>query len=246
MEKNFKLIIEYDGSAYRGWQRQKEHPTVQAAIEQAAAIIVGERITLKASGRTDAGVHAVGQAANFHCDTDIPPDALQRGLNSLLPGDIVIRSCEIVPPTFHARFDARSKRYRYIILNRRLPPAVGRQYVWHVAQPLALSPMQAAAALIVGELDFKAFEGSGSPRSHTVRHVLAANLQAADEDRMVFDIQARGFLKHMVRNIVGTLVEVGRGKISPAGFERILNSRDRTQAGPTAPPQGLFLVSVAY
>ena len=246
METTFKLIIEYDGTDYHGWQRQRTDRSIQSEIEQALSVMTRQAVVLTASGRTDAGVHALGQVAHFICDTAITPEEFQKGLNSLLPEDIVIKSCETAPEDFHARYDARRKAYRYRILNRPVPTAVDNRYVWHIRQPLDLEAMQAAARHLLGEHDFKAFEGTGSPRSSTVRTLFRAEFNKEGDGYLIFEIEGDGFLRYMVRNIVGTLVEVGRGKITPENFKSILTSRDREQAGATAPPQGLFLVSVAY
>jgi tRNA pseudouridine38-40 synthase len=245
--KNFKLIIEYDGTNYHGWQRQAAEPTVQAEIEQALSAMTRSDITLIGAGRTDAGVHALGQAAHFRCETRLDPEAILKGLNSLLPPDIVICDCRRVAEDFHARFDAQSKIYRYRILNRAARAAVGRSYSWFIHRPLDVRAMQQAAHLIVGRHDFKAFESAGSPRAHTVRHVLAAEwIEAQEQGLLTFQIEADGFLRCMVRNIVGTLVATGMGKIPPADVATILASRDRRRAGATAPPQGLFMVAVNY
>ena len=244
--KNFKLVIEYDGSAYCGWQRQKDDRTVQGEIERALETMTRKKVSLIGSGRTDAGVHAMGQTANFRCETSISPEAFQKGLNSLLDDDIVIKSCEPVPLEFHARFDVKKKRYRYRILNQALPVAVGRQYVWHIRRPLDIDAMVEACGHFAGERDFKAFEGAGSPRSHTVRNVSESRLLVADDGFLTYEIAANGFLRFMVRNIVGTLAEVGCGKISPDCVPEIFSSKDRSLAGATAPPCGLFLVSVEY
>jgi tRNA pseudouridine38-40 synthase len=246
MEQTFKLVVEYDGTAYHGWQRQTSDRTIQAEIEKALAIMTRQKVALAASGRTDAGVHALGQVAHFACTTAITPVKFLKGLNSLLPADIVIISCEAVPATFHARYAARRKTYRYRILNRPVPTAVDTRFAWHLRQPLDLDAMQAAAGHLTGEHDFKAFEGTGSPRSSTVRTIFRAELTRGDADYLIFEIEGDGFLRYMVRNIVGTLVEVGRGKLTADDFKAVLASRDREQAGATAPPQGLFLVSVDY
>lgn len=246
MAKNFKLTIEYDGTNYHGWQRQPDNPSIQQAIETAIAIITNQKITLTGSGRTDAGVHALGQTSNFLCETRLKPNEIMKGLNSLLPADIVIRKCVRVSPKFHARYDAKRKRYRYCILNRQLPCAIGRQYAWWIRSALDISAMQEASDLILGAHDFKAFEASGSPRSHTRRQILQARWKRQASNRIIFDIAADGFLRHMVRNLVGTLVDVGLHKIALSRFQQILSSLDRTQAGATAPAQGLFLVAVHY
>ena len=246
MIKNFKLIIEYDGTDYHGWQYQKQDRTIQGEIEQAILLMTARQVRLYASGRTDAGVHACGQTAHFCCDTELTPEAVQKGLNSLLSDDIVIQDCRSIHASFHARYDAKSKIYHYRILNRDLPPAIGRQYVLFVRRKLDTSAMRQAISHILGSHDFKAFEGTGSPRSHTVRNVMAADLTENADGRLTFRIEADGFLRFMVRNIVGTLLDVGLGKISPEEFGIILESRDRSRAGATAPPHGLFLMEVKY
>lgn len=246
MPRNFKLIIEYDGTSYNGWQRQKNGRTIQGEIEKALATMTGKGITVTGSGRTDAGVHAFGQAANFLCDTKLSPDAFLNGLNSLLPEDIVIRKCSEVDEKFHARISAKSKIYHYRILNSSRPAAVCRQYVWFIREKLDPDAMRRSIVQIVGTHDFKAFEAAGSPRLNTIRCVKNASLLKKDNNCLIFEIEADGFLRFMVRNIVGTLVEVGRGKITPDDFKEILLARDRCLAGPTAPPQGLFLMQVRY
>ena len=246
MVKNFKITIEYDGTNYHGWQRQKNDRTIQAEIEKALLKMNAAKIPVTGSGRTDAGVHALGQIANFHCRTHLAADVFQRALNSLLPEDIIIQDCHPVAEAFHARYDAQSKIYNYKILNRPIPAAIGRQYAWFIPKKLSLEAMRAACRHITGEHDFKAFEGTGSPRSSTVRHVMMVNLFEFQADLLIFEIEANGFLRFMVRNIVGTLVDVGLGKITPDGFKHILESKDRSQAGATAPPHGLCLVAVKY
>lgn len=243
---NFKITIEYDGSNYHGWQRQAADRTIQGEIETALMTMTGHRITLTGSGRTDAGVHARNQVANFQCETRLAPEAFHKGLNSLLPEDIVITSCEMAPETFHARYDAKSKIYHYRMLNRPLPVAISRQYAWHIRKKLDLEAMRNALRFIAGTHDFKAFEGSGSPRTDTVRCILHADLVHTDGGYIVFKIEGDGFLKFMVRNIVGTLVNVGLGKMTPDDFKRVLDSKDRGLAGITAPPHGLFLMDVKY
>jgi tRNA pseudouridine38-40 synthase len=246
MTKNFKITIEYDGSLYHGWQRQKKDCTVQQEIEKALGKMTACKVTLIGSGRTDAGVHAAGQVANFKCDTRLDSEAFFNGLNSLLPDDIIIKDCELVAPQFHARYDAKSKVYQYKILNRNIPAAIGRQYVWFIRKPLDRQSMRIAIAHVLGRHDFKAFEGTGSPRQDTTREVFAAELSEPEGGLLIFEIEANGFLRYMVRNIVGTLADVGLGKITPADFKRILDSRDRSQASATAPGQGLTLIKVTY
>jgi tRNA pseudouridine38-40 synthase len=246
MLKNFKITIEYDGTDYHGWQRQAEDRTIQGEIEKALMTMTGNKITLTAAGRTDAGVHAFGQVANFHCRTALDPHVFQKGLNSLVPKDIVITSCTQVSAKFHARYDVKSKSYHYRILNRDLPAAIFRKYAWHIRKKLNLDAMAEALCYIIGTHDFKAFQGTGSPRANTVRSVMHANFEKMDEGYLVFKIQGNGFLRFMVRNIVGTLVDVGLGKITPKDFNNILLSKDRNLAGITAPAHGLFLMNVNY
>lgn len=246
MTKNFKLTIEYDGSAYHGWQRQPDLPTIQEEIEKGIRTMTGRQVVLKGSGRTDAGVHAYAQVANFVCETKHAPDVFLRGLNSLLPQDIVITACAEVPEEFNAQYDVKSKVYHYRILNRAHPAAIGRQYAWHIPQTLDLEAMNRAREHLLGTHDFKAFEGSGSPRAHTERRVIRTDLVAGDDGRLIFEIEGDGFLRFMVRNIVGTLVDVGLGKTSSDGFKKILLSKDRKLAGITAPACGLFLMRVFY
>jgi tRNA pseudouridine38-40 synthase len=243
---NFKLTIEYDGTAYNGWQRQADAPTVQAELEQALRRMTRSAITLIGAGRTDAGVHALGQVANFRCETRLEPAEIIRGLNSLLPRDIAVHGCCRMPEDFHARFAAKSKRYHYRILNRATRAAVGRDYAWFIHRPLDAGAMRLAAERLIGQQDFKAFESTGSPRAHTRRHVMQAVWVEEADRRLTFQIEADGFLRGMVRNMVGTLVAVGLGKLDPAAIEAILASRDRCRAGITAPARGLFLVEVQY
>jgi tRNA pseudouridine38-40 synthase len=246
IQKTFKLVIEYDGSGFHGWQRQKKDRTVQETIENALAVMTREPVTLIGSGRTDAGVHALGQTAGFTTRSRLDAEVFFKGLNSLLPDDVVIRACEQMPDTFHARFDVKSKHYRYHILNRTIAPAIGRQFVWHIRKPLDTAAMMEAAGFLAGSHDFKAFEGTGSPRDHTVRTVTASRLKETGGGNLTYDIEANGFLRFMVRNIAGTLVEVGLGKFTARDVSTILQSMDRSRAGATAPPQGLFLVDVTY
>lgn len=246
MDRNFKLVIEYDGSNYFGWQRQKDPNTIQGTIERTLHHLTGQSVTLSGSGRTDSGVHAMGQVANFHADTRLAADDIRSALNALLPEDIVIISCDEMPEGFHARFDAVSKTYRYCLLNRPLPSAIGRQYAWHIRKPLDIGAMRHALSHIRGAHDFKAFEGAGSPRAHSVRQVMRADLFERKDGKIDFEIEANGFLRHMVRNIVGTLVDIGHSKISPEDLGKIRLTGERGQAGMTAPPHGLFLVRVNY
>ncbi len=244
--RNFKLVIEYDGTRYFGWQRQVGIPTIQAEIERVLSLITRQAIILKGSGRTDAGVHALGQTASFHCDTRLTPKAFLRALNGLLPADIIIRDCCEVPDGFHARYDVLSKTYHYLILNHPIPTVVERHFSWHIRKPLDITAMSESLCCLVGTHDFKAFEGIGSPRTHTIRTIQRAEIIKNGYNLLRIVVQGDGFLRYMVRNIVGTLVPIGMGKKSSAEMERILLSRDRNMAGATAPAQGLFLVEVQY
>jgi tRNA pseudouridine38-40 synthase len=246
VERTFKLIIEYDGSDFHGWQRQKKDRSVQETIEKSLMIMTREEIPVIASGRTDAGVHAKAQVACFKTRSKLDSSAFYNGLNSLLPDDVAIRACEPVPGDFHARFNAISKHYRYHIANSEVAPVIGRQYVWHIRRPLNYCAMRSAARAFLGTHDFKAFEGAGSPRAHTVRRVSRSEINVCGNDNLTYDIEANGFLRFMVRNIVGTLVAVGLGKLVPEEIHPILAAKDRSRAGATAPPQGLFLMAVAY
>jgi tRNA pseudouridine38-40 synthase len=245
MVRNFRLIIEYDGGAYHGWQRQSSDSSIQSEIEKALCLVTGQKIAVIGSGRTDAGVHAIAQSACFRCDTPLTPDIFHKALNALLPSDIVIKACESAEIGFHARYDVKSKRYRYCILNRSVASAIGRQYSWHIKKPLDLAAMQHAGSCLLGIHDFKAFQGEGTPVRSTVREIFFFGIDRRD-DLIDIEVEGNGFLRFMVRNIVGTLVDVGKGKITPEEFKQILESRDRGRAGITAPPHGLFLVRVSY
>lgn len=245
-KRNFKLVLEYDGCNYHGWQRQQGVLTIQEVLESRLEVMLGTTVSTRASGRTDAGVHARGQVVNFYARTRLMPADIQRGLNSLLPPDIVVLEAEEVPDSFHARFSAISKRYEYLILNRPFPSALDRRSSWHVRRPLDIDPMRDCLTRILGRHDFAAFMASGSSVRSTERCMLSADVEAVDSNRVVFSFEANGFLRHMVRNLVGTLVEVGKGKRTVEEFMEVLESRDRGRAGMTAPAHGLYLVSVRY
>ncbi|WP_299983815.1 tRNA pseudouridine(38-40) synthase TruA [Desulfobacula sp.] len=246
MKKNFKIIIEYDGTKFFGWQRQKDKKTVQGEIEKVLSKILNQKIEISGSGRTDTGVHAFGQVANFHADTGILPPDLKKGVNSLIKHPIVIRKCCIVDDDFHARYNAVSKEYQYFILNREDPCAIDRLYQWHIRHPLDMEAMSQCCQAITGIFDFKSFENTGSPRSSTIREVFFSNISHLGNSRLVFKICAKGFLKYMVRNLISTIVLTGLNKITPHEFNKILEAKDRTKAGPTAPAHGLFLKKVNY
>ncbi|MDI6753204.1 MAG: tRNA pseudouridine(38-40) synthase TruA [Thermodesulfobacteriota bacterium] len=244
--RNIKLLIEYDGTNYHGWQVQPNALTIQEVIEKKIEIMTKQRVRLIASGRTDAGVHALGQVANFKTSSSIPPDGFLRGLKSLLPSDIIIKSVEEADEYFHAQFGAKRKTYLYVILNQELPSAILRNYSWHIPVPLDVSAMQDAARNLLGRQDFSSFQAADPDPTEPVREVFKAEWFVKKQVFLHFTIEANGFLKHMVRNIVGTLVNVGRGKITGEDFQKIQKALDRRQAGITAPPQGLFLLEVKY
>lgn len=247
MNRNIKLIIEYDGTNYHGWQSQMGSgmPTIQDTLEQALSVLTHETIKTYSSGRTDAGVHALGHVANFRTESGIPPEAWAPALNHCLPEDIRVLISEEVPDDFHARFSALGKFYKYRILNRRAPSALYRRYSWHVNLRLNTKNMRLAAASLVGKHDFSAFRGSGCSAKTPVRTIRAVVIKKSG-DFIEIGIEADAFLQYMARNIVGTLVEAGLGRFSPDEVKRMLKSRDRTSAGRTAPPQGLYLVQVYY
>ncbi len=245
-KRNFKLVLEYDGSGYHGWQRQEGVLTIQEVLESRIEIMLGGPIRVRGSGRTDAGVHARRQVANFYARTRLKPGEIQRGLNSLLPADIVVLEAEEVADSFHARFSASSKTYEYRILNRETPSALERNSAWLIRRRLMAPPVLECLPGLVGMHDFSAFMAAGSSVKSTERNIYRAELSRPDLDHWVFLFEANGFLRHMVRNLVGTLVDVGRGKLSPEGFVQIICSRDRRRAGMTAPAHGLFLVDVKY
>ncbi|MBM4284828.1 MAG: tRNA pseudouridine(38-40) synthase TruA [Deltaproteobacteria bacterium] len=244
--RNLRLLLEYDGARYHGWQRQKNAPSIQAEIEAALHRLTGEDLRLIGSGRTDAGVHARGQVANFHTGSTLPLTAFVHGLNSLLPPDIAVLEALEAPPSFHARKSALGKTYAYHILNRPVPSPLERRRAWWIAQPLDLAAMREAAAALPGEHDFSAFRAAGGSAVNPVRRVLEASWTNPGEGRLLFNITATGFLRGMVRSLVGAMVEVGRGKRPPAHLAELLTTGHRPAAGPTAPPQGLVLVEVIY
>ena len=244
--RNLKLLIEYDGTSYHGWQVQPNGLTIQEVIEKKIEVMTRQTVRLTGSGRTDAGVHALGQVANFKTSSSIPVDGFRQGLNSLLPSDITVKSVEEVDEGFHSQFNARSKTYCYRILNQEAPSAIHRRFSWHLPSSLGLSAMQKAAETLIGTHDFSSFQGAKPDTEDPVRKVMKAQWSPEKGNFLCFLIEADGFLKKMVRNLVGTIVEVGKGKIPVEEFRAILEARDRRRAGMTAPPQGLFLVEVKY
>jgi tRNA pseudouridine38-40 synthase len=252
--RNLKLLLAYDGTAYAGWQRQKGAPTVQGVVEEKLAAMTGQPVTLQGAGRTDAGVHALGMVANFHTGSTIPTDGLRRGLNSMLADDIRVLAVEEVAPDFHARFSATGKAYCYRLTFEEIVLPSERLYLARFPGPGDFDRMAACMPYLLGEHDFASFEATGSRDLEqeggrgAVRRIDSAAILRDQQNglRGQFIIAGNGFLRHMVRNIAGTLVEVGQGRRTPEEFGRLLAARDRTQAGPTAPAQGLFLREVFY
>ncbi len=242
---HLKLTLEYDGTNYHGWQLQQNAVTLQGTIEAVLARLFHEPVRLRVAGRTDAGVHALGQVASCKTTKTMTPDRLQRSLNALLPADIVVTKIEEVSETFNPRRDALSRIYCYRIWNHPWPSAIWARYSWHVPFPLTLGIMEEAATLMIGDHDFSSFQGTDSVEHNPHRTVLRSTVHQQD-DFLVYEVEARSFLRHMVRNIVGTLIDVGRGALSVEDFAQIFAARDRTRAGLNAPPQGLFLAQVIY
>ena len=250
----FKITLAYDGTDYVGWQRQANGVSIQGLIEEALLALDGREVTVAGSGRTDAGVHALGQVASFTIARAIAPDALVRALNASLPHAVRVLSAEAAPPAFHPRFGARTKTYRYRIWNGEVMNPFERRYAWHVPGALDVEAMRAAARVIEGRHDFAAFQSTGGDVTTTEREIFQSTIQSTIQSTfrnpqsamLVYEVVGTGFLRHMVRTIAGSLVEIGRGRRPVAWMSDVLASRDRAAAGPTAPPQGLFLVRVEY
>ncbi len=245
MPRNIKIKLAYDGSAFFGWQVQPGLRTVQGCIEDGLQSILGQPARITASGRTDTGVHAMGQVFNFYTDCPIPCDGLVRAMNSVLPDDITIIGALDVGEEFHARYNARAKCYSYIIDRSDLRSPLLSRYSLHHPGALDIPAMQKAAGYFIGEHDFRAFMASGSSVKTTRREIFRSEF-IDDKHRLSYIIMGSGFLRHMVRNLVGTLLQVGRGEIEAEYINNILASCDRSEAGPTAPAQGLYMVGVEY
>lgn len=243
--RNVKFVVQYDGTNYQGWQSQKNAPTIQDTLEALLSRIVNHKVCLIGSGRTDSGVHALGQVANFKTDSNISLPSLLRGANSLIPPDIVIKSIEEVESDFHARFSAKSRIYEYHIWNAPQPFVFLRKYTWWIKEHLEIALMEKAARSLVGWHDFSSFQGADHKIISPQREVMEVGFRQEGR-KLIFSIHANAFLRHMVRNLMGTLVEVGKGRISPDKFVEVFHARDRKKAGITAPAQGLFLISVYY
>jgi tRNA pseudouridine38-40 synthase len=243
--RNIKMVLEYDGTHYHGWQVQGQAPTIQKIVEETLKKITQEDVKTVSSGRTDAGVHALGQVINFTIKKPMESPVLLRAMNALLPEDISVKEASDVPLDFHARFSARSKTYSYFIWNSPIRSAFLERYAWHIPYRLNLELIREAAECFIGTHDFSSFRASSCEAKNPVRTVLSSDIQKR-ESLLEITFEANAFLQYMVRNIVGTLVEVGREKIKPIDIKRLLERRDRKKAGPTSPPQGLFLISVQY
>ena len=244
--RNIKLVIEYDGKDFNGWQKQPTKLNIQGEIEKAIKQITGEEVDLTASGRTDAGVHALGQVANFKTNSNIPIEKIPIALNSNLKKSILIKSAEEVEERFHSRLNCKRKTYRYIINNSKYGTAIYRNLETHIPMKLNICKMQEAIKYFEGEHDFKAFKASGTSSKSSVRTIYKADVIDAGNERIYIELTGNGFLYNMVRIISGTLVEVGLGKIEPNEIKTIIESKKRENAGKTLPPQGLYLVDVEY
>ena len=247
----FKITLAYDGTDYVGWQRQANGVSIQGLIEDALRVLDGRAVRVTGAGRTDAGVHALGQVAAFTIERALSADAVLRALNAHLPDAIRVLAADEAAPAFHPRFGARTKTYRYRIWNGDVISPFERRYAWHLTDALDVDAMRAAARLVEGRHDFAAFQASGGSAKTSERDVFTSRIDVQSlipnpQSLVLYEISGAGFLRHMVRNIVGSLVEVGRGRRPAGWFGDLLASRDRTAAGPTAPAVGLFLVSVEY
>lgn len=244
--RNIKLIIEYDGKEYNGWQKQPTKLNIQGTIEQAIKNVTGEEVELMASGRTDAGVHAFGKVANFKTNCNIPINKIAIALNSNLKKSIRIISAEEVDERFHSRLTCKRKTYRYIINNSEFSSAIYRNFETHIPQKLNIEKMKKASEFFEGEHDFKAFKASGTSSKSSIRTIYNAKVNEMPNNRIYIELTGNGFLYNMVRIISGTLVDVGLEKIEPEEIKKIIKSKDRNLAGKTLPPNGLYLINVEY
>lgn len=243
--RNIRIVIEYDGTCYSGWQIQKGQRTIQGEIAGAIRKVTGERVTIYGSGRTDSGVHAEGQAANFHTKSKISAERIPHALNAHLSDDIVIKSAEDVAADFHSRFHVLSKTYRYVIWQSPVPSALKRNFSHHLKSPLNIEAMRDGARALMGSNDYRAFCGKARSKENTVRTIFSIRIDKSG-NLVTITVNGNGFLYNMVRAIAGTLVEVGLAKIPPERVAEIVKSKDRRKAGPTLPARGLTLVYVEY
>lgn len=243
--KNIKLTIEYEGTNYSGWQKQENAITIQEKIEDAIENLTKDKVKLIGSGRTDGGVHALGQVANFHTNSSIPGQKYKYALKFLLPDDIAIMESEEVELDFHSRFDATRKKYKYVVYNGELPRAIYRNFSYHVPYDIDMNKMMEASQHLIGTHDFAAFMATNSDVNSTIRTIYDISIEKK-EDLIEFSIEGNSFLRNMVRIIVGTLLYVGFGRINKDDLPKIILDKKREGAGPTAPPQGLFLEKVYY
>ncbi len=249
--RNLKVILSYDGAEFSGWQVQPDKPTVQGTLASAIGRITGEKVLPQGSGRTDAGVHALAQVVTFVTESSVPTENFLKALNDILPASIRVLEVAEAPPDFHARHSARAKTYRYRIYRESICPPFLARYVWHYPYRLAEQEMARAASLVVGEHDFTSFAAVDPERGRrdeavsNVRKIFSSSWERTG-DELVYTVRGSGFLHHMVRNLVGTFILVGRGTLQAEDIPRILDARNRSAAGATAPASGLFLVKVEY
>ena len=243
--RNVRLLVAYDGSLFFGWQRQDGFDSVQQRIEEALLALTGAHASVQGAGRTDTGVHALGQVAHVHLETRLGDEELLRALNAHLPASVVVKRLETCPADFHARFSAVSKRYAYLTATTRFPPPIGKSFVHWTPSALDFARMRRSADALLGRHDFASFSSTGSPRASTVREVQRIHF-VLRRDGFAFVVQADGFLYNMVRAIAGTLLDVGRGRLEAGVVARALEGAPRSTLGPTAPPRGLYLLSVQY
>lgn len=241
----YRITLAYDGTDYQGWQVQPDQPTIQGRLQECLENMAGHAVNIVGAGRTDSGVHAQAQVAHFQLGLSIPPDGLLRGLNSFLPEAIRVRDADLAPDGFHARYSARSKTYCYYLERSPVALPFRSRFAHHYPHTLDLEAMKSACDGFIGRKDFAAFCAASSEVKTTVRECTASRL-IEQGDELVYETSANGFLHHMVRNIVGTLLEVGRGKLAPEDIARLFESRDRRLSGPTAPARGLHLMHVDY
>jgi len=243
--RNIRIVLAYDGSPYLGWQIQPQGPTIQSVLQESLKIITGEQIVVKGSGRTDSGVHAIGQVANFHTLSTISPHCFVQALNSVLPQTIAVTGADEVDSTFDAQFSAVNKLYRYRVFNSRNRSPFELMRAWHINTTLDVDSMSGISHILLGNKDFSSFRASGCVARIPVRTLSRCDI-FCEGDVISFELEADGFLRHMVRNIVGTLIDVGKHRFSTDDFAAILAARDRKCAGRAAPPHGLYLVRVDY